>query len=381
MRVDLKGRPLSFTEIAKLVGENWQSLPPNEKEPYETQAFNMKEKYNAELIEYKKTENHGKYMEYLNEFKDKQAGVQHGMQFSTAPLTESIFMHNGILISLVATDASKRPKLEHRISSGSSGPGSSADSQLGADRLPELGRGESAGSAPDLRSSSGRRPSLPQRVANLPSINSNDGGGPADRGQGSPTGHHSGILPGYRDSMYATGQQQTLAWRDSRRGSNVSSSQYPSVRNMSDRRSGQTAASTMDAPHQSDMWLPGDRPAVTGFSPPPLLTSESTAGTTGSNSSSVHYMPRTPLEPPLPVLHPSKPYENQLPPLRSISLSPQSSIDVSYNSPSGKAPPQPIVFSVSFSYDHWERQQYQCDIINKFRRNFCHGFSLSTTSS
>jgi hypothetical protein len=79
MRVDLKGRHLSFTEIAKLVGENWQSLPPNEKEPYETQAFNMKEMYNAELAEYKKTENHRKYMEYLNEFKDKQAGVQHGM--------------------------------------------------------------------------------------------------------------------------------------------------------------------------------------------------------------------------------------------------------------------------------------------------------------
>jgi hypothetical protein len=86
MRVDLKGRHLSFTEIAKLVGENWQSLPPNEKEPYETQAFNMKEKYNAELAEYKKTENHRKYMEYLNEFKEKQAGVHHGMQFSTALL-------------------------------------------------------------------------------------------------------------------------------------------------------------------------------------------------------------------------------------------------------------------------------------------------------
>ncbi len=86
MRVDLKGRHLSFTEIAKLVGENWQSLPPNEKEPYETQAFNMKEQYNTELAEYKKTENHRKYMEYLNEFKEKQAGLHHGKQFLIAPL-------------------------------------------------------------------------------------------------------------------------------------------------------------------------------------------------------------------------------------------------------------------------------------------------------
>jgi HMG (high mobility group) box len=86
MRVDLKGRHLSFTEIAKLVGENWQSLPPNEKEPYETQAFNMKEKYNAELAEYKKTEIYRKYMEYLNEFKNRQAGVQHGMHSELHPL-------------------------------------------------------------------------------------------------------------------------------------------------------------------------------------------------------------------------------------------------------------------------------------------------------
>merc|ERR1711939_1067025 len=35
MREDLKGRNLSFTEIAKLVGENWQNLTPGEKDPYE----------------------------------------------------------------------------------------------------------------------------------------------------------------------------------------------------------------------------------------------------------------------------------------------------------------------------------------------------------
>ncbi len=211
----------------------------------------------------------------------------------------------------------------------------------------ELGRGESTGSALDSRSSSGRHPSLPQRLPNLPTISSSECGPPADRGQTSPTAHHSGILPGYRDSMYATGQHQTLAWRDSRRSPNVSS-QYPSIKNMSDRRSGQPGPLTKDAHHQSDMWLPSDRPAGTGFSPPPLLTSESTAGTTGSNSSSVHYMPRTPLEPPLPVIHPSKPYENQLPPLRSISLSPQSSIDNSYNSPPGKDAPHQVYSPSSF---------------------------------
>jgi hypothetical protein len=81
MRVDLKGRHLSFTEIAKLVGENWQNLSPSEKEPFEAQAFSAKEKYNAQLAEYKKTENYKKYAEYLLEFKEKQAAnLQHGTQ-------------------------------------------------------------------------------------------------------------------------------------------------------------------------------------------------------------------------------------------------------------------------------------------------------------
>ena len=72
MREDLKGRSLSFTEIAKLVGENWQNLSPSEKEPYEQQAFAAKEKYTIELAEYRKTESHRAYSEYLIEFKAKQ---------------------------------------------------------------------------------------------------------------------------------------------------------------------------------------------------------------------------------------------------------------------------------------------------------------------
>jgi hypothetical protein len=73
MREDLKGRNLTFTEIAKLVGENWQNLTPAEKEPFETQAQTAKDRYNARLSEYKKTPNYKKYQEYLQEFKAKYA--------------------------------------------------------------------------------------------------------------------------------------------------------------------------------------------------------------------------------------------------------------------------------------------------------------------
>ncbi|EHL02497.1 putative High mobility group protein 20A [Glarea lozoyensis 74030] len=79
MREELKGRNLSFTEIAKLVGENWQNLAPAEKEPYEQQAFSAKERYNGELAEYKKTAKYQEYAQYLVEFKARQANQQQGI--------------------------------------------------------------------------------------------------------------------------------------------------------------------------------------------------------------------------------------------------------------------------------------------------------------
>ncbi|KAK5663257.1 hypothetical protein OQA88_3684 [Cercophora sp. LCS_1] len=73
MRDELKGRNLTFTEIAKLVGENWQSLSQAEKEPYESQAQAIKDKYHSDLAEYKKTPEYKKYTVYLQEFKAKHA--------------------------------------------------------------------------------------------------------------------------------------------------------------------------------------------------------------------------------------------------------------------------------------------------------------------
>lgn len=79
MREDLKSQNLTFTEIAKLVGENWQSLAPAERETYESQANAAKEKYHRDLAEYKKTPEYRKYAHYLQDFKDKQAKQNQGM--------------------------------------------------------------------------------------------------------------------------------------------------------------------------------------------------------------------------------------------------------------------------------------------------------------
>jgi len=71
MREMLRGQDLSFTEIAKLVGERWQRLELSEKQPCERQAQEMKETYYSQLAEYKKTARYAKYQDYLAEFKAK----------------------------------------------------------------------------------------------------------------------------------------------------------------------------------------------------------------------------------------------------------------------------------------------------------------------
>lgn len=83
MRDDLKGQNLTFTEIAKLVGENWQSLTQVEKEPFERQAQAAKDKYNHDLAEYKQTPGYKKYLHYLQDFKAKHAISNGGELTST----------------------------------------------------------------------------------------------------------------------------------------------------------------------------------------------------------------------------------------------------------------------------------------------------------
>jgi hypothetical protein len=79
VREELKGRNLSFTEVAKLVEENWRNLAPGEKEPDQQQAFSAKERYNNERAEYKKTDNYRKYSQYLAELQARHSDPQQGM--------------------------------------------------------------------------------------------------------------------------------------------------------------------------------------------------------------------------------------------------------------------------------------------------------------
>lgn len=75
---------MTFTEIAKLVGEKWQNLTPAEKEPYEQRAAAAKDKYNSDIVEYKKTDLYAAYAQYLVEFKTRQLNQQQGMAYNSS---------------------------------------------------------------------------------------------------------------------------------------------------------------------------------------------------------------------------------------------------------------------------------------------------------
>ena len=73
IREELKPETLSFTAIAKRVGGRWQDISSEEKEPYESGAAAAKEKYHAQMTEYKTTKSYRDYQQYLAEFEAKHA--------------------------------------------------------------------------------------------------------------------------------------------------------------------------------------------------------------------------------------------------------------------------------------------------------------------
>jgi len=86
LREELKPQSLSFTDIAKRVGERWQILTPEEKEPYESRAGSLKEKYSAELTRYKRTHEYREYVQYLADFKERNSASTSGMTLVSVEL-------------------------------------------------------------------------------------------------------------------------------------------------------------------------------------------------------------------------------------------------------------------------------------------------------
>lgn len=272
MRDDLKGRNLTFTEIAKLVGENWQSLSPVEKEPFEKQALHAKERYSRDLTEYKTTSEYRAYTKYLHDFKQKQASQNQ------------------------AKDASKRLKLEsgprlNHHGSNSATPrsgsvtGSGSDSHgAGSEKsLPRKQRVGSTTSVPESRFSPNalsHHPSMDESMHSPTSTNFT-----MDRDETSPMMQH--VSPNGRGRRPTWSEVQGMS-------ENPVQPHLPSLADMfSDRMTGVTRTSEVNGGYGGGM--PGQY-----HGPPPPLKHEPSAGSMGSSSSGMSY-PRTPSEASLPI--------------------------------------------------------------------------------
>ncbi|KAI8930850.1 hypothetical protein NX059_011869 [Plenodomus lindquistii] len=73
LRLDPTVSQLSFVNIAREVGRRWQELPAEQKRVWESNAARAMQEFEAQMDEYKKTDNWRRYQIYLNDFRTQQA--------------------------------------------------------------------------------------------------------------------------------------------------------------------------------------------------------------------------------------------------------------------------------------------------------------------
>ncbi|KAI1122393.1 hypothetical protein F5Y10DRAFT_76085 [Nemania abortiva] len=284
MREDLKGQNLTFTEIAKLVGENWQNLGRAEKEPFERQANEAKEKYNHDLAEYKKTPECIKYNEYLREFRKRQA------------------------TQTQEKDAAKRLKTDADSTRGSStsggsigpggttsGNGSGSESQHGSEPPPS--RQQRLGSIASMSTGTSHLDDSLTSPILLAQEEPNHG---RRRGLSSPHSRDASILPasyrnGWADgqSVLGDGPSSTVPWLDPRTAPpTISQSPEASVLGIHLGHPGQNS-------HGHRLSKGSGSSGSASFSQPPSLKHEQSSR--GSTSSASSYLPRTPSDASLPI--------------------------------------------------------------------------------
>lgn len=73
LRTDPNVSQLSFVNIAREVGRRWQELPAEQKRVWESNAARAMQEFEAQMDDYKKTDNWRRYQTYLNDFRAQQA--------------------------------------------------------------------------------------------------------------------------------------------------------------------------------------------------------------------------------------------------------------------------------------------------------------------
>ncbi|PLW20836.1 hypothetical protein PCANC_08244 [Puccinia coronata f. sp. avenae] len=72
VREQLQGQQISFTEIARIVGDRWKKLDPSTKEVFEREAAEQKDRWTRSMLAYKRTREYEQYRRYLQQFKEAQ---------------------------------------------------------------------------------------------------------------------------------------------------------------------------------------------------------------------------------------------------------------------------------------------------------------------
>lgn len=321
-RDDLKDRNLTFTEIAKLVGENWQALTPAEKEPFETQAQTAKEKYIADLAEYKQTAKYKEYLSYLQDFKAKHA--------TTSSSTDG-------------KDCQKRVKL-----SDSSAPLGAAPRRARSHTSTGIGSASRNGSRSNSRGD-GRKGSEPpptHREHRVNSISSNAGdytvSSNASLMERSSVERSPSLSASPRDPPLSTAP--VPAWLDGNHGHHQQQHpqhgrhNLPSLSNILEGQvvescesrgsSGAAGYTPFSFQHAASFGLPGSPPGLVGGDSSYAFPSrkEFSSGASTTSASSVGGYPHTPVEGSLPIhlllVSGSGKHDQDHPRLR-LSLSPE----------------------------------------------------------
>ena len=67
MRKQYQDRNLSFSDLAKQIGQDWQNCPSDVRDAYLSTAVKEKETYDGSMSQYRSTDEHHEYQQYLAE--------------------------------------------------------------------------------------------------------------------------------------------------------------------------------------------------------------------------------------------------------------------------------------------------------------------------
>lgn len=366
MREDLKGQNLTFTEIAKLVGENWQGLTHEEKEPFERRAQTAKEKYIHDLAEYKKTDAYKEYLEYLQDFKAKHGNQSQGVYYSSTTRTGRSVTYTQIDVA-DKEGSSKRARLSNSSSfetHGASQPlaNRGVEAPTRQHRIGSIVSNGDSYYAPSVMSSSQRTP--PGEDSMTAAVTSPNGSYFDRRRDRSPTFATS---PRDKSGHAPFSLRKEPSYLEVSRGVNSSNGNEAAavapppchLPPLSDMLTHSIEGAPAPAPagpnfgvlprgHQTHSPAPTSSISGSESRPPSLRKEQSSAGSSIGSGSSHSSYPRTPIEGPLPI-HAlltgagGKVFGNGTSPIIYRSLSPDDRTPSSVLSPPERSPSDPVV--------------------------------------